>query len=218
MGAPRHRRDEPGGLGPDSRREKSGDCALTPKCGNRHYGRHPHQCLSLVQRPAEALISEYSNVESEPPLNGGTNRLTATIVILGGMTIVVGTLMPWMSLFAGLHTYRGIIGLYGRLIAGGGVVAVSLGVLLGARDNRLLRWSAGLVGGAIFFFSAVLLRNLFAVVGNLRGDPMMVASIGDGLYVCLVGAATVCGASFQTQFGEKAKKPVANTRLQTTDD
>ena len=126
----------------------------------------------------------------------GTKRLTAAIVILGGMTIVAGTLMPWMTLFAGLHTYRGIIGLYGRLIAGGGVVAVAIGVLLGARDNRILRWSAGLVGGAIFFFSALLLRNLIAVVANLRGDPMMVASAGDGLYVCLVGAALVCGSSF----------------------
>ena len=131
------------------------------------------------------------NIDGERSLTGGTKRLTATIVILGGMTIVAGTLMPWLTLFAGLHTYRGIIGLYGRLIAGGGVVAVALGVLLSARDNRLLRLSAGLVGGAIFFFSALLLRNLIAVVANLRGDPMMVASPGDGLYVCLVGAALV---------------------------
>ena len=129
-------------------------------------------------------------------MTGRTNRLTAIIVILGGMTIIAGTLMPWMTLFAGLHTYRGIIGLYGRLIAGGGVVTVALGALLGAKDSRLLRWSASLVGCLIFLFSLFLLRNLFAVVGNLRGDPMMVASPGDGLYVCLIGAAIVCGSSW----------------------
>ncbi|MFN2602581.1 MAG: hypothetical protein ABR582_07495 [Gemmatimonadaceae bacterium] len=125
------------------------------------------------------------------------------IVILGGMTIVAGTLMPWMTLFAGLHTYRGIIGLYGRLIAGGGVVTVALGVLLGARDNRLVRWSAGFLGAAILLFSLLLLRNLVAVVGNLRGDPMTVASAGHGLYVCAVGAALVCVSSVQAQFREK---------------
>ena len=120
--------------------------------------------------------------------------MTAAIVIFGGMTVVVGTLMPWMTFFGGLHTYRGIIGLYGRLIAGGGAVAVALGLFLGARDNWLLRWSAGILGGAILLFSAVLLRNLVAVIGDLRGDPMMVAAPGRGLYVCLVGGALLCGS------------------------
>lgn len=110
------------------------------------------------------------------------------------MTVVVGTLMPWMTFLCGLHTYRGIIGIYGQLIAGGGAVAVTLGLFLSARDNRLLRWSAGVLGGAVFLFSAVLLRNLIAVVGALRGDPMMVASPGQGLYFCLVGAALLCGS------------------------
>jgi hypothetical protein len=150
-------------------------------------------------------------------LNGCTNRLTSIIVILGGMTIIAGTLMPWMTLFAGLHTYRGIIGLYGRLIAGGGVVTVALGVLLGARDNRLLRWSAGLVGGAILLFSVLLLRTLIVVVGNLRGDPMMVASPGLGLYVCVVGAALVCGSSIPTQYRNRKLRTTQTTEIRSVE-
>ncbi len=116
---------------------------------------------------------------------------------------VFNTTIPWMTLFGGLHTYRGSIGLYGRLIAAGGIVSVGLGFFLLARDNALLRWSAGLMGGAIFVFSAMLLRNLIAVVGNLKGDPMMVASSGHGLYVCLGGAAVVCGSLVTTLLAER---------------
>jgi hypothetical protein len=136
--------------------------------------------------------------------------VTAVIVILGGMTIIAGTLMPWMTFFAGLHIYRGIIGLYGRLIAVGGVVVVALGVLLVARHNALLRWSAALLGGAIFLFSALLLRNLILLVGNFRGDPMMVASPGHGLFVCVVGATLVCGSLLRerrTRNSGRIKRP-----------
>jgi len=125
-------------------------------------------------------------------------RLTAAIVILGGMTIVAGTLMPWMTLFGGLHTYRGIIGLYGRLIAAGGIAAVIIGILIAGRYNRTLRWSVGALGGAIFIFAAVLLRNLLMLVGNFRGDPMMIAAPGWGLYVCLAGSALLCGSFIVT--------------------
>jgi hypothetical protein len=111
------------------------------------------------------------------------------------VTIVVGTLMPWMTLLAGLQTFRGIIGLYGRLIAGGGVIAIALGLALYVKENSLLRWAAVAVGAAIFLFSGMLLRNLAGVVGHLRGDPMMVASPGNGLYVCLAGAALLCGSA-----------------------
>jgi hypothetical protein len=112
--------------------------------------------------------------------------LTAAIVILGGLTIVAGSLMPWMTLLGGLHTYRGIIGLYGRLIAGGGVVAVALGIFLGAKASRVAGYSAAVLGCGIFFFSAFLLRNLMEVVHD-RQHPMLAAAPGWGLYVCLAG-------------------------------
>jgi hypothetical protein len=133
------------------------------------------------------------------------HRVTAMIVILGGMTIVAGTLMPWMTLLAGLQTFRGILGLYGRLIAGGGAVATGFGLALAVKDRPALRWAAVALGAVIFFFSALLLRNLTGVVGHLRGDPMMVAAPGQGLYVCLIGAAILCGSS--ATFSRK-KRPV----------
>ena len=112
--------------------------------------------------------------------------MTAAIVILGGLTIVAGSLMPWMTLLGGLHTYRGIIGLYGRLIAGGGVVAVALGIFLGAKPSRVAGYSAAVLGCGIIFFSALLLRNLMEVVHD-RQHPMLAAAPGWGLYVCLAG-------------------------------
>jgi hypothetical protein len=115
--------------------------------------------------------------------------VTAAIVIIGGMTVVVGTLLPWMTLFGGLHTYRGVIGLYGRLIATGGVLAIALGSYLGARDNQVVRAAAAILGVTIFCFSTILIRNMMSIVGNHRGDPMMIAAPGWGLYVCLIGAA-----------------------------
>jgi hypothetical protein len=115
--------------------------------------------------------------------------VTAAIVILGGMTVVVGTLLPWMTLFGGLHTYRGIIGLYGRLIAAAGVLAIALGFVLTAKENPLVRAAAAILGVAIFSFSTVLIRNMMSIVGKHRGDAMMIAAPGHGLYVCLVGAA-----------------------------
>lgn len=121
-------------------------------------------------------------------------RTTAAIVIAGGMTIVAGTVMPWMTLFAGLHTYRGVIGLYGRLIALGGVVIVALGIALGAKENKVLRFAATTLGIAIFLFSAILLRNVMSIAGTGRRDPMMLVAPGLGLYVCLSGAALVFGS------------------------
>jgi hypothetical protein len=115
--------------------------------------------------------------------------VTAAIVIVGGMTVVAGTLLPWMTLFGGLHTYRGIIGLYGRLIASGGVLAIALGLVLTAKENLLVRAAAAILGVAIFSFSTILIRNMMSIVGNHRGDPMMIAAPGRGLYVCLAGAA-----------------------------
>ena len=121
-------------------------------------------------------------------------RITGAVVVTGGLIVVIGTLLPWMTLLGGLHTYRGIIGLYGRLIALGGGAAVALGLRLALRDDRLLRWAAGVLGGALFLFSAGLLRNLVATVSDLRGNPMMLAAPGWGLYVCIGGAALVCAS------------------------
>jgi hypothetical protein len=120
--------------------------------------------------------------------------VTAMIIVLGGMTIIAGTLMPWMTLLAGLQSFRGIIGLYGKLIAAGGVVAVGLGLTVALKDSPILRLTAVAVGAAVVFSCIALLHNLTSVVGHLRGDPMMVASQGKGLYICLIGGALLCGS------------------------
>jgi len=120
--------------------------------------------------------------------------VSAAIVIVGGVTIIVGTLLPWMTLFAGLHELPGVSGLYGRLIAGAGTLAIGLGVYLLSRDSRLVKFVSAGVGITILIFATILLRNVMAIAGNHRADPMMLARSGSGLYVCLAGAALLCVA------------------------
>lgn len=129
-----------------------------------------------------------------PRVHAEWRSVTAAIVIVGGVTVVVGTLLPWMTLFGGLHALPGVIGLYGRLMAGAGMLAIVLGVCVRFRGSRRLTLAISGLGVVILFFATLLLRNMLAIVGSHRGDPMMVAGAGSGLYVCMVGGGVVCAA------------------------
>lgn len=59
--------------------------------------------------------------------------------IIGGALVGTGAILPWLSLFAGLQSYSGMIGLYGRLLFGGGVLAVAGGVAILVRSYSWLR-------------------------------------------------------------------------------
>ena len=55
-------------------------------------------------------------------------RLVAAAAVASGMLIALGAFLPWLSLFAGLHPMRGVIGLNGRLLAVGGALCLVAGV------------------------------------------------------------------------------------------
>ena len=52
--------------------------------------------------------------------------------VTGGVLVGVGAALPWLSLFAGLQSYSGLVGLYGRLL----IVGAALAVAGGARQYR----------------------------------------------------------------------------------
>jgi len=103
--------------------------------------------------------------------------------------MVAGALLPWLTMFAGLQVYRGVIGLNGRLILGVGIVLSISGVIGLARglNTRTLR-VAGAVAAATALFGGVLLYRMIEMWRNLSAnDAMMIARPGIGLPCVLVG-------------------------------
>jgi hypothetical protein len=102
--------------------------------------------------------------------------------------VAVGALLPWMSLFAGLQSYRGIAGLYGRIAFVGGVLAAIGGVGILARPNPRLRLAVGGLGAALTLFSIWVLLGLRATTQHLDQHPFLLPRPEPGLFVVLAGA------------------------------
>src|SRR3989442_14869602 len=47
-------------------------------------------------------------------------RYVASAAVAGGALLAIGAFLPWLTLYAGLHPLRGVIGLNGRVLAAGG--------------------------------------------------------------------------------------------------
>lgn len=112
----------------------------------------------------------------------------------GGVLIVAGAWLPWFSLYAGLHPLRGITALNGRLLLAGGVVAALMGLALLVRDDRRLRWLLAGLGIGLSVFAAWILFGVPATYRTMQENPMLVARIGPGLFVALLGALIVVAA------------------------
>src|SRR5919197_1456264 len=79
------------------------------------------------------------------PLTWQRGRI-ALLAMLGGAVIIVGALLPWISLFAGLQAYAGISGVYGRLLCGGGALSIIGGIWFLLRGGLTVRWGLGFLG------------------------------------------------------------------------
>ena len=117
--------------------------------------------------------------------------LGGVIAMIGGGALVVGALLPWMSLFAGLHRYRGVSGLYGRLLLIGGVFAFCAGIAMLVRPRHRLRPAVGVLGVALTAFAWWVLVGLRDTTRALEHHPMMLARPGPGLFVAFAGAVLV---------------------------
>jgi len=105
-------------------------------------------------------------------------------------------MLPWLSLFAGLHSYSGMIGLYGRLLFAGGTLALVGGVAVLVRSDRWLRPGVGALGVLLALFTSWLLIGLRATTRTLGGHPLLIARPGPGLFVALAGALVVAALLF----------------------
>jgi hypothetical protein len=109
----------------------------------------------------------------------------------GGLFVVLGTWLSWFSLFAGLQSYRGIDVFNGRLLTVGGGFSILAGALYLRRGAFGVRWGIGLLGFALLAFASWSLFQLLIIYRRLSADPMMVAKLGPGLIVVIIGALLI---------------------------
>lgn len=121
-------------------------------------------------------------------MNATADRVRGAAAVGGGFLLALGALLPWMSLFAGLHQYAGVDGLYGRLILAGGVLVGAGGTLMYTRSNRFTRTLVGGLGLLLVAFAVWILIGLRATTRQLGDHPMLVARPGPGLFLALAGA------------------------------
>ena len=116
--------------------------------------------------------------------------------MVGGVVIIVGTLLTWFSLFAGLQPYRGVDVLNGRLLLAGGLLGLVAGGSFLLRAKLWLRWGIGFLGFGLLAFAGWSLFQLLVLYRELSADPMMVAKLGPGHFVVLGGALLVFATFF----------------------
>jgi hypothetical protein len=113
-----------------------------------------------------------------------------TAALVGGALVMLGAWLPWLTLFAGLQRYSGLIGIHGHILfAGGGLAAVASLPMRGSH-RYWVRWATVLLGLALLGFNGWLLTGL---VGMLHHDvnPMLVPRAGPGLFVSSLGIILV---------------------------
>jgi len=120
----------------------------------------------------------------------------AWLAMVGGAVVIVGALLTWFSLFAGLQPYRGVDVLNGRLLFTGGLFSLVAGGSFLLRGNSWLRWGIGFLGFGLLAFGGWSLFQLLVLYRQLSADPMMLAKLGPGHFVVLGGALLVFATFF----------------------
>lgn len=123
----------------------------------------------------------------------------AVPAVAGGVIVAVGAVLPWMSLFAGLHPYSGITGLYGRLTFAGGVLSVIGGVALLARPDPRLRRVIGGLGLALALFAAWVLLGLHQITRQVSQHPFLLPRTEPGLFFVIAGALVMAALLFESR-------------------
>jgi hypothetical protein len=122
------------------------------------------------------------------------------LAIVGGAAVVLGSLLPWMSYFAGLVPLRGVTGLNGRILVGAGIVGLLLGCALawkGAATVRAYaRRGAGVLGLAVAAASIWLLLGVWQLTRIHASNAMLAPRPGAGLLVVLFGGCLLSLAAW----------------------
>jgi hypothetical protein len=120
----------------------------------------------------------------------------AGAAIGGGAIVILGVWLSWFSLFAGLQPYRGVDVLNGRLLLVGGMLSLVAGGVFLLRRKLWLRWGIGFLGFVLLAFASWSLFQLLILYRQLSTDPMMVARLGPGLIVVVIGGFVIFATLF----------------------
>lgn len=136
----------------------------------------------------------------------------ALVTMLGGILVVIGSFMPWLTIMAplvGALSRSGLDGggdgVFTRVV---GIAAVGVGIARFATPLRSLVQRAPILLGALALGIAVLdLANVNDKISSVGSSPYVHAYVGSGLYLLMVGAlVTVVGGLVVTDAG--ARRPV----------
>jgi hypothetical protein len=124
---------------------------------------------------------------------GLQRRLVTVLAIGGGSLLIAGSVLPWLSLYAGIDPISGIDGLNGRLLAGTGAVSAAAGLIYMWQPSKQLQYGLAALGFVASGFAAWVLSQLLGSYQELQSDPFVVASLGTGTFVALAGALILLG-------------------------
>ncbi len=102
--------------------------------------------------------------------------------------MIGGAFLPWLTFYAGLYPIRGVLGLWGRLLAIGGGLCALAGVVAWRRPGSILMRAIAILGGTLTAFAIWLMVQLLLTLQHLYANPMVVPGVGPGLFVVLAGA------------------------------
>jgi hypothetical protein len=119
--------------------------------------------------------------------------IVAIALLAGGVLVMVGAALPWLTLFAGLQGYPGTVGLYGWLVFCAGACAFALGLATWRSRIRSAPKIAVVIGTVLLAFTAWLFEGMLSIVH--RPDAvMLVPRPGPGLPLIAIGAAIITAA------------------------
>lgn len=112
------------------------------------------------------------------------------VTLAGGALVMLGAWLPWLTLFAGLQRYGGLIGAHGRVLFAGGALAVVAGLAMLGTRHRWVRRATVLFGFVLLGFDLWLVNRLVETLQHGVG-AMLVPRPGPGLFVASLGIAFV---------------------------
>jgi hypothetical protein len=131
-------------------------------------------------------------------------RIGPAAALAGGALIAVGAFLPWLSFYAGLVPIRGVAGLYGRLLAGGGAACCAAGVLAWARPARRLARGLAVLEAGLAAFTIWLVVQLMATLHALESNRMIVPRLGPGLFIALAGSLVALAGAGRAAWRQRA--------------
>jgi hypothetical protein len=127
------------------------------------------------------------------PAFPASRSLVSAIGVTGAFAVMLGSALPWLSLYQGLQPITGLEGMAGRGMTVGAAVVVAIALFDLVRGGTAARWLLGLTGFALAAAAVWLIVGLFATAATLAEDPLLVSRIEPGLFVVLAGSLLIVG-------------------------